>query len=182
MFIVNDILRSWGSKPGKETQVVRSGPVTWAACNFPTAVPVRDVPRHAQPDRITGETAGKISITRRASGSFYLQTHLHLSLLTLSANPRIPMSPADTTPLLENGHGVNSYVRRLSHMERIFSLFGVPEDQPGWIKSFRFLFSSWLNAMLLFVPLSFLSHHLDWDAALRFTFSFTAVIPLVKVT
>jgi len=36
--------------------------------------------------------------------------------------------------------------------------------------------------MLVFVPLSFLSHHLDWDAALRFSFSFIAIMPLAKVT
>ena len=66
-------------------------------------------------------------------------------------------------------------------MERIFRIHSVPEDQPGWIKSFRFLIGSELNAMLMFVPLSFLSHHLDLGAALSFTFSFIAMIPLVKV-
>jgi Ca2+:H+ antiporter len=29
--------------------------------------------------------------------------------------------------------------------------------------------------------LSFVSHHLDWDAALRFSLSFIAIIPLAKV-
>lgn len=92
------------------------------------------------------------------------------------------MPPTDRTPLLENGHGVNVPTRRLSYKERIVSIFSVPEGQPGWIKSFRFFFfGSWLNIMLVFVPLSFISHHLNWDAALRFSFSFIAIMPLAKV-
>jgi len=93
------------------------------------------------------------------------------------------MPPTDRTPLLENGHGANGHVHRLSYKERIVSIFSVPEDQPGWIQSYRFFFfGSWLNVVLVFVPLSFLSHHLHWDAALRFAFSFIAIMPLAKVT
>jgi len=92
------------------------------------------------------------------------------------------MPPTDRTPLLENGHGANGHTRRLSYKERIVSIFSVPEDQPGWIQSYRFfLLGSWLNVTLVFVPLSFLSHHLGWDAALRFSFSFIAIMPLAKV-
>jgi Ca2+:H+ antiporter len=93
------------------------------------------------------------------------------------------MSPTDRTPLLENGHGADGLVHRPSYKERIVNLFTVPDDQPGWIRSFMFFFfGSWMNVMLVFVPLSFISHHLDWDAALRFSFSFIAIIPLAKVT
>ena len=93
------------------------------------------------------------------------------------------MPPTDRTPLLENGHGANGHIRRLSYKERIASVFSVPEGQPGWIQSYRFFFlGSWFNVMLVFVPLSFLAHHLGWDAALRFTFSFIAIMPLAKVT
>jgi len=92
------------------------------------------------------------------------------------------MPPTDRTPLLENGLGANGHSRRRSYKERIVSLFSVPEDQPGWIQSYKFFFlGSWLNVMLVFVPLSFLSHHLGWDAALRFSFSFIAIMPLAKV-
>ena len=87
----------------------------------------------------------------------------------------------DTKLLLQNGRGVNGHVRRPSYKEHILSLFSAREGQPGWIKSFKFLFDSRSNAVLVLVPLSFFSHHLDWDAALRSTFSFIALIPLVKV-
>ncbi|GLB34724.1 putative calcium proton exchanger [Lyophyllum shimeji] len=56
------------------------------------------------------------------------------------------------------------------------------EHEPSWTASYKwFLFGSYLNVLLLFVPLSFISHHLNWDAALRFTFSFMAIIPLAKL-
>jgi len=92
------------------------------------------------------------------------------------------MSPTDRTPLLENGHGANGYVRRPSRWGRIVNLLSVPDGQPGWIKSFVFFFfGSWMNVLLVFVPLSFASHHLGWDAALRFSFSFIAIMPLAKL-
>lgn len=92
------------------------------------------------------------------------------------------MPPTDRTPLLENGHGVNGHEYRLSYGQRFVKVFTVPEDQPGWIQSFKFFFGSWMNVLLVFVPLSFVSHHLNWDAALRFSFSFIAIMPLAKVT
>ena len=92
------------------------------------------------------------------------------------------MSPTDRTPLLENGDGANGYAHRLSRWDRFVNLFTVPDDQPGWLQSFKFfLFGSWMNVLLVFVPLSFVSHHLNWDAALRFSFSFIAIMPLAKV-
>ena len=93
------------------------------------------------------------------------------------------MPATDTTPLLENGNGANGYSPRPSYKERIVGLFNIPEGEPGWIQSYRFfLFGSWANIMLVFVPLSFVAHHLNWDAALRFSFSFIAIMPLAKVT
>ena len=90
--------------------------------------------------------------------------------------------PSDRTPLLENGFGANGNRTRRSLKDRIVSLFFIPEDQPGWIQSYRyFFFGSWSNLLLLFVPLSFVAHHLNWDAALRFSFSFIAIMPLAKV-
>lgn len=80
----------------------------------------------------------------------------------------------ETSPLLANEHA--SCSSRILH-----ALKG--EGEPSWIKSFSFfLLGSWLNVLLVFVPLSVLSHHLNWDAALRFTFSFVAIIPLAKVS
>ncbi|KAJ7076615.1 Sodium/calcium exchanger protein-domain-containing protein [Mycena crocata] len=56
------------------------------------------------------------------------------------------------------------------------------EGEPFWGASFRFfLFGSYLNLFLIFVPLSVISHFLNLDAALRFSFSFVAIIPLAKL-
>lgn len=84
----------------------------------------------------------------------------------------------DRTPLLENGHGAQPpkpFFARLADSLNV-------EDQPSWLASYKFfLFGSYLNILLLFVPLSFISHFLDWDAALRFSFSFIAIMPLAAV-
>jgi hypothetical protein len=87
------------------------------------------------------------------------------------------MSPTDRTPLLENGNDVAS-----SSVGRRFFAFVETERQPSWTASYKyFIFGAWLNVLLLFVPLSIISHHLNWDAALRFLFSFIAIVPLAKV-
>jgi Ca2+:H+ antiporter len=84
----------------------------------------------------------------------------------------------EQTPLLENGNG-NSSGRPLSQLVLDFVK---ADGQPTWAASYKyFALGSWLNVLLIFVPLSFLSHHLNWDAALRFGFSFIAIVPLAKV-
>ncbi|KAG8911160.1 hypothetical protein FRC01_005878, partial [Tulasnella sp. 417] len=40
---------------------------------------------------------------------------------------------------------------------------------------------SYFNLFLVLVPLSAISHHLNWDAGLRFAFSFLAIVPLAKL-
>ncbi|KAG2062704.1 calcium proton exchanger, partial [Suillus decipiens] len=52
----------------------------------------------------------------------------------------------------------------------------------SWGESFRFLiFGTWLNVLLVFIPLSFISHSMDCDAGLIFLFSFMAIVPLAKL-
>lgn len=54
--------------------------------------------------------------------------------------------------------------------------------EPGWIASSKFLvFSSWFNILLVFIPLALVADMLNWDAGLRFGFSFVAIIPLAKL-
>lgn len=92
------------------------------------------------------------------------------------------MPSSEREPLLGNGPSTNGHTRRPSYKERIVSLFSIPQDQPGWIQSWKyFFFGSWMNILLVFVPLSFVSHHLNWDAGLRFLFSFMAIMPLAKL-
>ncbi|KAF8965287.1 Sodium/calcium exchanger protein-domain-containing protein [Flammula alnicola] len=56
------------------------------------------------------------------------------------------------------------------------------DGQPSWIQSYKwYIFSSYFNVLLVFVPLSAIAHHLQWDVALRFGFSFFAIMPLAKL-
>jgi Ca2+:H+ antiporter len=88
------------------------------------------------------------------------------------------MPHSETSPLLENGDGAHSHS---SFFRRVQAAVKA-EGEPSWTASYRwFWFGSWLNIVLVFVLLSFLSHYLHWDAALRFSFSFLAIIPLAKV-
>ncbi|KAK0449596.1 uncharacterized protein EV420DRAFT_1564913 [Desarmillaria tabescens] len=56
------------------------------------------------------------------------------------------------------------------------------EGESSWLDSYKsFLFGSYLNLLLLFVPLSAVAHHRDWDASFRFSFSLIAIVPLSKL-
>ncbi|KXN92257.1 Vacuolar calcium ion transporter [Leucoagaricus sp. SymC.cos] len=88
-------------------------------------------------------------------------------------------SYTETSPLLNGSppqdHDHNSFSQRLT------SVFKA-EDEPSWPDSIKsFFFGTYLNILLVFVPLSIISHNLNWDAALRFSFSFLAIIPLAKL-
>ncbi|KAK7467605.1 hypothetical protein VKT23_004658 [Stygiomarasmius scandens] len=88
------------------------------------------------------------------------------------------MPPSEHSPLLPNG---SRHPSEPSFMLRVSKAFKA-EGEPSYSASFKFfVFGSWLNIFLLFVPLSIISHKLDWDAALRFSFSFIAIIPLAKL-
>ncbi|KAJ7461587.1 Sodium/calcium exchanger protein-domain-containing protein [Mycena latifolia] len=88
------------------------------------------------------------------------------------------MSASETSPLLPNGNGSNPPP---TFTHRVKALIAA-EGEPTWIQSYKFfLFGSYLNLFLLFVPLSIISHLLNMDAALRFSFSFIAIIPLAKL-
>ena len=53
------------------------------------------------------------------------------------------------------------------------------KGEPSWLDSYRwFILDSWLN---LLIPVAAVAHYLNWDAPLRFGFSFVAIIPLAKV-
>lgn len=85
---------------------------------------------------------------------------------------------SEHSPLLPTRNGS---ITHPSLTSRVFALFKA-EGEPTWLQSFKFyLFGSYLNILLIFIPLSLLSHNLNWDAALRFSFSFMAIIPLAKL-
>jgi Ca2+:H+ antiporter len=83
--------------------------------------------------------------------------------------------PNEQTALLANGHRSSR-----TFGQRVLK-FVKAEGEPSWAKSYQHFLVTWTNILLVFVPLSFLSHHLNWDAALRFSFSFIAILPLAKV-
>ncbi|KAJ7073970.1 Sodium/calcium exchanger protein-domain-containing protein [Mycena amicta] len=87
------------------------------------------------------------------------------------------MPPTESSPLLGNGASDPN----TSFAHRVKALIAA-EGEPSWAASFRyFLFGSYFNVLLVFVPLSIIAHHLNFDAALRFSFSFIAIIPLAKL-
>jgi Ca2+:H+ antiporter len=89
------------------------------------------------------------------------------------------MTSSETSPLLENG----SYsAHRNPPLTRRVVSFMKGEDEPSWAESFKFfIFGTWFNILLVFIPLSFISHSMDWDAGLIFLFSFLAIVPLAKL-
>ncbi|KAI0782213.1 calcium/proton exchanger [Abortiporus biennis] len=83
---------------------------------------------------------------------------------------------SDRTPLLQNGNGTEP---SKPFVRRVLDVFKNKDGQPSWLDSFKFfLFGSWFNILLVFVPLSAVAHYSNWDAALRFSFSFIAIMPL----
>ncbi|TBU35627.1 calcium/proton exchanger [Dichomitus squalens] len=84
----------------------------------------------------------------------------------------------DRTPLLENGNGAHHPKPFFARVADSLSV----EGQPSWLHSYKFfVFGSYFNILLLFVPLSVVAHQLNWDAALRFSFSFIAIMPLAAL-
>jgi Ca2+:H+ antiporter len=80
------------------------------------------------------------------------------------------MSPSESSPLLSNGDS-NGNARQEPFLHRVIHALKGRDDEPSWLASYQYLFfGSWLNLLLLFVPLSILSDKLQWDVALRFSF------------
>ncbi|KAF8274868.1 Sodium/calcium exchanger protein-domain-containing protein [Lactarius quietus] len=86
------------------------------------------------------------------------------------------MSHTEQSPLL------NGYPRERRSFYHSTLTFVRAEGEPSWVDSYRwFVFGSWVNLLLLLVPLAAAAHYLHWDAPLRFGFSFAAIIPLAKL-
>jgi hypothetical protein len=131
-----------------------------------------------------GESTAQRSvwIDRLGEGSISGTVTLHVSykytgLLTFATQI---MSYSESSPLLENGH--HSDTAKPPFTSRAVS-FLKGEGEPSWPQSLKFfIFGTWFNILLVFIPLSFVSHYLNWDAGLRFICSFIAILPLAKVS
>jgi Ca2+:H+ antiporter len=88
------------------------------------------------------------------------------------------MPPSEQTPLI-NGNWRQS--RNFHFYPKVVAFLNA-EDEPSWVDSFRwFFFGSWWNLLLLLVPVAAAAEYFNWDAPLRFAFSFVAIMPLAKV-
>ena len=101
-------------------------------------------------------------------------------------SPILPTHTSETTPLLhQNGDTTRkpSPGPPRTFSQRVAAFVNpAAHGEPGWLHSFRFFFfGSWLNILLIAVPLSAIAHYANWDAALRFSFSFIAIMPLAAV-
>ncbi|KIK61873.1 hypothetical protein GYMLUDRAFT_558067 [Collybiopsis luxurians FD-317 M1] len=93
----------------------------------------------------------------------------------------MPSSPSERTALLPNGDRRNFSESDGSFLHRT-SLIFMAQGEPSYLDSFKFfILGSWINILLVFVPLSIIAHNLDFDAALRFSFSFIAIVPLAAL-
>ena len=83
----------------------------------------------------------------------------------------------------QNGITPTSHLRSSNNLITDSEHHDAEEEPPTFVASFKYFFlGSWFNVLLIFIPLSFVSHFLNWDAALRFAFSFMAIVPLAKVS
>ncbi|KAG1741113.1 calcium proton exchanger [Suillus lakei] len=89
------------------------------------------------------------------------------------------MSTLDHSSVLEYGGHIGH--RNLPFTRRVIN-FIKGEGEPSWADSFKFfIFGTWFNILLVFIPLSFISHNMHWNAGLVFLFSFMAIMPLAKL-
>ncbi|KAE9398985.1 calcium/proton exchanger [Gymnopus androsaceus JB14] len=89
--------------------------------------------------------------------------------------------PSERTSLLPNGDRRNFSESDGSFLHRTSALFKA-EGQPSYYDSIKFfILGSWINILLIFIPLSIIAHNLNLDAALRFSFSFLAIVPLASL-
>jgi len=106
--------------------------------------------------------------------SRYHASGARISRLRRTASDRTPLLPGTTNG--DSAHPPTTFKQRAA-------AFVNPAHGPSFAKSMRFFFfGTWFNVFLVFVPLSVISHHAGWDAGLRFTFSFLAILPLAKVS
>jgi Ca2+:H+ antiporter len=101
-----------------------------------------------------------------------------MGFISFNLSTPTPMPPLEQTPLL---NGNRRQRRGPSFYRKIVALLK-GDGEPSWLNSYRwFLFGSWLNLLLLLVPVAAAAHYLNWDAPVRFGLSFVAIIPLAKV-
>ncbi|PPQ99224.1 hypothetical protein CVT24_009243 [Panaeolus cyanescens] len=82
----------------------------------------------------------------------------------------------------QNGHSSDVEGLPPRSLGSRFSALVKAEGEPTYPQSVKFILTnSYLNLLLVFIPLSIAAHHANWDAALRFSFSFLAIVPLAKL-
>lgn len=94
----------------------------------------------------------------------------------------LTMSPSQATALLPSIENDTNHLDSDGGCARNFLALVKGEGEPSWSQSYKWFFlSSYLNVLLVFVPLSALANYLHWDVSFRFTYSFLAIVPLAKL-
>ncbi|CAO1634687.1 unnamed protein product [Parajaminaea phylloscopi] len=93
------------------------------------------------------------------------------------------MPASENTPLVGNRNRDDLPMHRpQSHPSRFGNLLHSSHGHPSLVSSFRWLLtSSWMNVLLVFVPLGIVAEKLHWDAAWVFSLNFLAIVPLAKL-
>lgn len=96
------------------------------------------------------------------------------------------MAPSENTPLMggsrsgSNGGQLPTHQSSSQQTPR-FSPHA-PPGSPNLVSSIYWLLtSSWINVLMVFVPLGFTAEFLHWPAIWRFSLNFAAIIPLAKL-
>jgi Ca2+:H+ antiporter len=57
-----------------------------------------------------------------------------------------------------------------------------PPPPPTLVKSIKIIFfSSWINVLLVFIPLGYIAYGLNWSNTSVFVLNFLAIVPLAKL-
>lgn len=95
---------------------------------------------------------------------------------TLPEPPIAEKSPSEKGT--KSKWNVSRIIKDLRERHRVKSIPGAPGVRQSILAILK---TSWLNVLLIFIPLSWIFHFLDLNNTLIFVFSFLAIVPLAKL-
>ncbi|TDL20377.1 hypothetical protein BD410DRAFT_790844 [Rickenella mellea] len=89
-------------------------------------------------------------------------------------------------PLQKSHHGIDVDGDGGLHVDRVHRMWdrfrGKGRKKVSWITSMRnLMFSSYINVLIVFIPLAWIGHFLKWSPGLVFAFCFLSIMPLEHI-
>lgn len=139
-----------------------------------TSSPLRSHPRAAANER-TPLVGNNNDSSNNNDNGLPMHVSVVLALFTCQ-HPFIHLLTAPSPPSLTRAQRPQSYPSGNSMLHP-------PEGRPTIVSSFYWLMTnSWLNLLLVFVPLGIVAEKMKWDAVWIFSLNFLAIMPLAKVS